>query len=149
MMRPHDVALSAGTMMPPGGTPSRGCAVVLGGAPTPFPTDRGLHEFLHPAPSCYPRRPAASEARQAHRRSFFGQAFRACLVYSIFPGVWLALIEPIERRSCCIDRIVFIFCAIGWMLGPALGQDVIKITQPLTGAFAASGNSVAQGAKMA
>jgi ABC-type branched-subunit amino acid transport system substrate-binding protein len=31
------------------------------------------------------------------------------------------------------------------MLGPALGQDVIKIgvTRPLTGAFAASGNYVA------
>jgi hypothetical protein len=30
----------------------------------------------------------------------------------------------------CIDRIGFIFCAIGWMLGPALGQDVIKIGSP-------------------
>jgi branched-chain amino acid transport system substrate-binding protein len=52
----------------------------------------------------------------------------------------------------CIGRIVSIFCAIGWMsLGPALGQDAVKIgvTQPLTGAFAASGNYVAQGAKMA
>src|SRR2546421_4477100 len=35
--------------------------------------------------------------------------------------------------------------------GPALAQDAIKIgvTQPLTGAFAASGNYVAQGAKIA
>jgi branched-chain amino acid transport system substrate-binding protein len=52
----------------------------------------------------------------------------------------------------CVDRIVFIFCAIGWMLlGPPLDQDGVKIgvTQPLTGAFAASGNYVVQGAKMA
>src|SRR2546421_11003493 len=35
--------------------------------------------------------------------------------------------------------------------GPALAQDAIKIgvTQPLTGAFAASGNYVTQGAKIA
>src|SRR6185503_13336667 len=35
--------------------------------------------------------------------------------------------------------------------GPALAQEPIKIgvTQPLTGAFAASGNYVAQGAKLA
>jgi branched-chain amino acid transport system substrate-binding protein len=51
-----------------------------------------------------------------------------------------------------IGRIISILCAIGWIsLGPALGQDSIKIgvTQPLTGAFAASGNYVAQGARMA
>ncbi len=51
-----------------------------------------------------------------------------------------------------IGRIVSIVCAIGWItLGPALGQGSIKIgiTQPLTGAFAASGNYVAQGARMA
>jgi len=51
-----------------------------------------------------------------------------------------------------ISRIVSAVCAIGWIsLGPALGQDSIKIgvTQPLTGAFAASGNYVAQGARMA
>ncbi len=51
-----------------------------------------------------------------------------------------------------IGRIVSIVCVIGWIaLGPALGQDSIKIgvTQPLTGAFAASGNYVAQGARMA
>src|SRR5215216_6818962 len=43
--------------------------------------------------------------------------------------------------------------ALGAMLlaGPAVAQDTIKIgvTQPLTGAFAASGNYVAQGAKIA
>ncbi len=43
--------------------------------------------------------------------------------------------------------------ALGAMLlaGPAAAQDTIKIgvTQPLTGAFAASGNYVAQGAKLA
>ena len=43
--------------------------------------------------------------------------------------------------------------ALGAMLlaGPAAAQDTIKIgvTQPLTGAFAASGNYVAQGAKIA
>ena len=37
------------------------------------------------------------------------------------------------------------------LAGPAAAQDVIRIgvTQPLTGAFAASGNYVAQGAKIA
>src|SRR6201993_4284112 len=61
----------------------------------------------------------------------------------------------------CIGRIVSIFGAIAWMsLGPAFGQDSNKqdsnkdaikigVTQPLTGAFAASGNYVAQGAKLA
>jgi branched-chain amino acid transport system substrate-binding protein len=52
----------------------------------------------------------------------------------------------------CIGRIVSIFCAMAWMsLSPAFGQDAIKIgvTQPLTGAFAASGNYVVQGAKLA
>src|SRR5215470_17894678 len=51
-----------------------------------------------------------------------------------------------------IGRIVSIIGALGWIsLCPALGQDAIKIgvTQPLTGAFAASGNYVAQGARMA
>jgi branched-chain amino acid transport system substrate-binding protein len=51
-----------------------------------------------------------------------------------------------------IRRIVFIVCAVGCIsLGPALAQAPIKIgvTQPLTGAFAASGNYVAQGARMA
>jgi branched-chain amino acid transport system substrate-binding protein len=54
--------------------------------------------------------------------------------------------------SMSIGRIVSVACALGWIsLGPALGQDSIKIgvTQPLTGAFAASGNYVAQGARMA
>jgi branched-chain amino acid transport system substrate-binding protein len=50
-------------------------------------------------------------------------------------------------------RLLSIIGAIGWMLaaGPAPAQDTIKIgvTQPLTGAFAASGNYVAQGAKLA
>jgi branched-chain amino acid transport system substrate-binding protein len=52
-----------------------------------------------------------------------------------------------------IGRIVSIVCVLGWALtaGPVLAQGTIKIgvTQPLTGAFAASGNYVAQGAKMA
>jgi branched-chain amino acid transport system substrate-binding protein len=51
-----------------------------------------------------------------------------------------------------IRRIVSIVCAISCLsLGPALAQAPIKIgvTQPLTGAFAASGNYVAQGARMA
>src|SRR6185295_4775551 len=41
--------------------------------------------------------------------------------------------------------------AASLMAGPALAQEPIKIgvTQPLTGAFAASGNYVAQGAKLA
>jgi branched-chain amino acid transport system substrate-binding protein len=41
--------------------------------------------------------------------------------------------------------------AVALFSGPAAGQDVIKIgvTQPLTGAFAASGNYVAQGARIA
>ncbi|EJW11053.1 Branched-chain amino acid ABC transporter, amino acid-binding protein [Rhodovulum sp. PH10] len=41
--------------------------------------------------------------------------------------------------------------AAGLMAAPAFAQDTIKIgvTQPLTGAFAASGNYVAQGAKIA
>jgi len=41
--------------------------------------------------------------------------------------------------------------AVALFSGPVAGQDVIKIgvTQPLTGAFAASGNYVAQGAKIA
>jgi branched-chain amino acid transport system substrate-binding protein len=41
--------------------------------------------------------------------------------------------------------------AIALMAGPAAAQDTIKIgvTQPLTGAFAASGNYVAQGARIA
>jgi branched-chain amino acid transport system substrate-binding protein len=41
--------------------------------------------------------------------------------------------------------------AIALFSGPVAGQDVIRIgvTQPLTGAFAASGNYVAQGAKIA
>ena len=41
--------------------------------------------------------------------------------------------------------------AVALMAGPAAAQDTIKIgvTQPLTGAFAASGNYVAQGAKIA
>jgi branched-chain amino acid transport system substrate-binding protein len=50
-------------------------------------------------------------------------------------------------------RIFAIVCAFEWMLtaGPASAQDAIKIgvTQPLTGAFAASGNYVTQGAKIA
>jgi branched-chain amino acid transport system substrate-binding protein len=52
----------------------------------------------------------------------------------------------------CIGRVVSMFCAIASMsLGPAFAQDAVKIgvTQPLTGAFAASGNYVAQGAKIA
>src|SRR6266436_938514 len=51
-----------------------------------------------------------------------------------------------------IGRIVSIASALGWLTaGPVLAQGTIKIgvTQPLTGAFAASGNYVAQGAKMA
>jgi branched-chain amino acid transport system substrate-binding protein len=52
-----------------------------------------------------------------------------------------------------MQRIFAIVCAFEWMLtaGPAPAQDAIKIgvTQPLTGAFAASGNYVAQGAKIA
>ena len=41
--------------------------------------------------------------------------------------------------------------AVALMAGPAAAQDTIKIgvTQPLTGAFAASGNYVAQGARIA
>src|SRR5215831_3686679 len=41
--------------------------------------------------------------------------------------------------------------ATGLLAGPATAQDAIRIgvTQPLTGAFAASGNYVAQGAKIA
>ncbi|MEO7403493.1 MAG: ABC transporter substrate-binding protein [Burkholderiales bacterium] len=41
--------------------------------------------------------------------------------------------------------------AVGLFAAPVVAQDVIKIgvTQPLTGAFAASGNYVTQGAKMA
>ena len=41
--------------------------------------------------------------------------------------------------------------ALGFVAGSAAAQDTIKIgvTQPLTGAFAASGNYVAQGAKIA
>ena len=56
------------------------------------------------------------------------------------------------RGVMSIGRIVSVVCALGWIsLGPAFGQDSIKIgvTQPLTGAFAASGNYVAQGARMA
>jgi branched-chain amino acid transport system substrate-binding protein len=52
-----------------------------------------------------------------------------------------------------IDRIVSVVCALGWALttDPVLAQDTIKIgvTQPLTGAFAGSGNYAARGAKMA
>ena len=52
-----------------------------------------------------------------------------------------------------MGRMFTIACALGWMLsaGSALAQGTIKIgvTQPLTGAFAASGNYVAQGAKIA
>src|SRR5499427_2774274 len=52
-----------------------------------------------------------------------------------------------------MGRIFTIACALGWMLSAssALAQGTIKIgvTQPLTGAFAASGNYVAQGAKIA
>ena len=41
--------------------------------------------------------------------------------------------------------------AAALLTGPAAAQDVIRIgvTQPLTGAFAASGNYVAQGARIA
>src|SRR5215472_3108721 len=52
-----------------------------------------------------------------------------------------------------MGRIFTIACALGWMLSAssALAQGTIKIgvTQPLTGAFAASGNYVAQGARIA
>ena len=43
------------------------------------------------------------------------------------------------------------FLTIALFAAPALAQDPIRIgvTQPLTGAFAASGNYVAQGAKIA
>src|SRR5712671_5674143 len=44
-----------------------------------------------------------------------------------------------------------ILAAAAFLAAPAFGQDAIKIgvTQPLTGAFAASGNYVTQGAKIA
>jgi len=111
----------------------------------PSPTDHGVG---HPAPSWVVL--PAREARQAAAARFFGQAFRARLVYSIFPGVWCpdrANSEAIMR----IDRIVFIFCASGWVLEPALGRNVVDIgvTRPLTGAFAAPGNRFAPGATMA
>src|SRR5437867_9975063 len=52
-----------------------------------------------------------------------------------------------------MGRLLTVVCALGAALGvaPAAAQDTIKIgvTQPLTGAFAASGNYVAQGAKLA
>src|SRR5713226_5813326 len=52
-----------------------------------------------------------------------------------------------------MGRLITVVCALGAALAvaPASAQDTIKIgvTQPLTGAFAASGNYVAQGAKMA
>jgi hypothetical protein len=53
-----------------------------------------------------------------------------------------------------IGRIVSIVIGssvLGLMSGPVLAQDAVKIgvSQPLTGAFAASGNYVAQGAKLA
>src|SRR5215813_14679275 len=50
------------------------------------------------------------------------------------------------RSLSVIGALAAIFLA-----GPALAQEPIKIgvTQPLTGAFAASGNYVAQGARLA
>ena len=50
------------------------------------------------------------------------------------------------RQLSVIGALVTMLAA-----GPALAQETIKIgvTQPLTGAFAASGNYVAQGAKLA
>ena len=52
-----------------------------------------------------------------------------------------------------MGRLLTVVCALGAALAvaPASAQDTIKIgvTQPLTGAFAASGNYVAQGAKIA
>src|SRR3974377_625494 len=52
-----------------------------------------------------------------------------------------------------MGRIFTIACMLGWMFSSSstLAQGTLKIgvTQPLTGAFAASGNYVAQGAKMA
>jgi branched-chain amino acid transport system substrate-binding protein len=71
------------------------------------------------------------------------------------PLMRAARAKPEFRRmegNVSIGRIVSIVCTLGCIsLGPALGQDSIKIgvTQPLTGAFAASGNYVAQGARMA
>src|SRR5258707_3547875 len=57
------------------------------------------------------------------------------------------------EQKMSIGRIVSIVCALGCALtaGPVFAQGTIKIgiTQPLTGAFAASGNYVAQGAKIA
>jgi branched-chain amino acid transport system substrate-binding protein len=46
---------------------------------------------------------------------------------------------------------VFAMAALAVLAGPAQGQDAIKIgvTEPLTGAFAASGNYVTQGARLA
>ena len=52
-----------------------------------------------------------------------------------------------------MGRLLTVVCALGAALAvaPASAQDTIKIgvSQPLTGAFAASGNYVAQGAKIA
>ena len=51
-----------------------------------------------------------------------------------------------------MGRLLTVVCALGAALAvaPASAQDTIKIgvSQPLTGAFAASGNYVAQGAKI-
>jgi branched-chain amino acid transport system substrate-binding protein len=50
-----------------------------------------------------------------------------------------------------LRKFLTISFAAALLAGPACAQDTIKIgvTQPLTGAFAASGNYVAQGAKLA
>src|SRR5262245_66625691 len=53
-----------------------------------------------------------------------------------------------------MNRTFWVFlaglAAVGLSAGPATAQDAIRVwvTQPLTGAFAASGNYVAQGAKI-
>jgi branched-chain amino acid transport system substrate-binding protein len=50
-----------------------------------------------------------------------------------------------------LSSVVFAVAATAVLAGPAVGQETIKIgvTEPLTGAFAASGNYVTQGARLA
>jgi branched-chain amino acid transport system substrate-binding protein len=60
-------------------------------------------------------------------------------------------VQQRETRMKAAVRLVALAAAGAMFLGPAAAQDTIRIgvTQPLTGAFAASGNYVAQGAKIA
>src|SRR6476659_10535165 len=50
-----------------------------------------------------------------------------------------------------LSSVVLTVAAAAVLAGPALAQDTIKIgvTEPLTGAFAASGNYVTEGARLA